>query len=355
MSEEMDMSAGDGASTESESFESNSYESDESSENEESYDYVDEDEDDEGDDKPKPKPKPKEQAKEESKDKESAPKKEDKKPDSKEKPKSSKISDEDLDKIATVKINGEVKEMPLREVIKLQQLEQVSHQKLREATTLKQKINEFLTEAKKNPEVFFKQVGMDPEEFAETLLAKKLEYLQMSDEQRRMMELEQENKRFKETAEQTKARQAQEAQAREYKTAQAQLDKDLGEAFKESGLPKHPFYVAQIAFEMRSALKRGEDLTAKEAVGKIKARRDQHFKETLSVSDVSTIQKLLGDEVLEKLRQADIERVTGRKSAPLPDSQGSGKSPVPKSRNKEPEYVNEEGYHKWLESLKRNV
>lgn len=265
------------------------------------------------------------------------------------------LGESDLSKKVRVKINGQEKVMTVKEVIKLQQLEQASHEKMRTAAQLEKQVKGFVEFLKANPKAAMQQLGVDPYEFAEMTLAEKLEAMSMSPEQRELSEL----KAWKaEQERQEKLRQEHEEQQKmtRAETAEAErLDKELADAFSTSGLPKHKLYVMHVADLMRTEARRGNDLSAREAVSIIKDKVSGLIREAVGSLDADAIRALLGDETVKKLRESELRKVTAgaapttKSSSVSLDADGTEKRV---SKPKASKYVNEKGYRAYLEQLK---
>lgn len=252
------------------------------------------------------------------------------------------LGDSDLDALVSVKINGEMKKLTLREVQKGYQLESAARQRMQQAQETQRKFEQLL---QSDLAEIAKQKGVDLEAHAEELLAKKYELMQMSPEQRRLHEYEtreaQEQARIQQTregilgqikelvgddlppgAENASPEQLQAFFAHQkqlHAHTQKQIDQEFVAAWNEVGLPQHPFFGAKMAFEMMShqkrnaqAIKEGrvQPLQAKEVAAKLKTDFMSHVSQVVSQMDAQAIQELLGKDTLEKLRVHDVNRVT---------------------------------------------
>lgn len=244
------------------------------------------------------------------------------------------LGEQDMEKIVTLKVNGEVMKMPLKEAVKHFQLERVSQDKMREARQAKEMAAQLIQLAKNDPDKFFDVTGIDADTFAESRLARKYELMMMSPEQRELFEL----KQWKEQQEQM-LRQAQEEEERQALTqAEAQemqsLEKEIVEAWQESGLPKHKVFGQFMAAQMLSHQKRtGEALQAKEAAAIVKRDFLRNVGEILTSLDAPAILDVIPKDVLSKVRQYDVERVTGKAASKIGGGR-PGNNPVTKSSNK---------------------
>lgn len=260
------------------------------------------------------------------------------------------LGEQDFDSVVTVKINGETKEMSLREVIKLNQLENASHAKMKEAAQLMKQVQGVIHMAKTDPKMFLRETGIDPEEFAESTLAEKYRMMQMSPEQRKMLEYEQKVKQYEERDKEAKQNYEKEQVSRVEAQEMSRLDTEVGDAWKESGLPKTKYMAAQIAAHMLSSSKQGKPLTAKEAAANVKAAFVSNAREVISQLDAEAIQEILGKDVLKKIRDWDVKRVTGKSA-----SSGS-KSPGSKPASDGPKsFTNQNEWRKYMDELSASL
>ena len=135
-----------------------------------------------------------------------------------------------------------------------------------------------------------------------------------------------------------------------YERTQQDLNNEVLEAWKESGLPKHKYFGSLMAFQMMSHQKRtGEPLQAKEAAAKVKGDFVKAVKEIVAQLDPQGIQDLLGADVMAKVRQADIDRVTSKVASTV----GQHNRPGNQSASDKPKRpMNEYEYREYIRKMK---
>lgn len=245
------------------------------------------------------------------------------------------LAETELDALVQIKIDGVMHEMPVRDALKLQSLEKASQSRMEKAAKLEKQVQEFVKWASKNPDQFLKETGIDPDDFAEARLAKKYEMMQLSPEQKELLELRQ----WKEWYEKDQAEQksAQEAKALSAKEAEMMdgLQKEFVEAWKDSGLPVDSFFGSRVAFEMLSAAKQKRDLSPKDAAARVKEAYLRQTRGILSlIEDPEQLRQVLGDVVLKRLKQDDIKRATDNQAASMglkKNGPAQAASPKPKA------------------------
>lgn len=243
-------------------------------------------------------------------------------------------ADSDYDEIKIGSVSGKVPRQ-IAEAIK--NLERGFQTKAQEAAAK----SKLLSLAESNPKEFYKQTGKDPYEFAERMMLEKFENDSLSPEQKRLRELEAKNneyeskemaskqqiinelKKYGDVPEGLEKRPREEIlrylerQQAVHENAKQGLDQEIGDAFKESGLPPDRFIISKVAFEMSSALKRGKNLTAKEALAKVNQEYFGGVKDLFGKMDVKRIHEVVGDEFFERLRKYDLDQVTANAASKL--------------------------------------
>lgn len=257
------------------------------------------------------------------------------------------LTQEEMEEIALGSVKGKV---PKQLAKAIKDYERGIQGKFQETAKMRKEAEELL---KADEMELIKRKGKDPYEWAEELIARKIEELSMSPEQRRAAEAEKRLAEYEERERLQREEMERQEYSRREQTYMQQLDTEIAEAFKESGLPKHQFYVQQMAAEMLSASKRGEELSAKEAAAKVKGRTNGHIKELIGQLSPESVEELLGPEILKKIREYEVKKVTAN-AAPTLDS---GKRPTSQEAatskaksNSKP--MSEREYRQWMESLK---
>jgi hypothetical protein len=196
--------------------------------------------------------------------------------------------------------------------------------------------------------------GVNLEELAETLLAKKYDLMHMDPNQRQALEYKEKLDAYEAKENQSKqglldqikevvgslpdgADQATKEQLQIYLGHQKQIyqqetakyQKEVAEAWLETGLPKYSSVGKDIAFQMLKAQKSGTPLQPREAAAIVKAERLSSAREIMSQMDAKAIQDFLGTELVQKLRDYDVDRVNQNKGPQFGNPQnGPGQTPA---------------------------
>ena len=263
-----------------------------------------------------------------------------------------------LDKKIKVKVDGEEIITTVRELQKGYQLESASRKRMQEAAEHKKMALSLLDLAKTDKKKFFEITGEDPYEFAEATLAEKLEMMGMSDEQRESLKLKEENKNLKQRAEAFDRQEKEKTHNAEVQREYERLEKEVTEAWTESGLPDGKMFKASIAQTIIADQKmkdkqrtEGLDpepyLTASGAASIVKENWLKSVGHTFNKMDAEAILKVLDKDTVKKIQQAEIKRVSAKTSPEYSKSRPGSK---PASKAKRPEST-EDAYRKWQESL----
>lgn len=261
-----------------------------------------------------------------------------------------KLGATDMDALVEIQVNGQKKELPLREAIKIKQLQDASYQKMNEAAQAKKQAEQLMQMFKTDPEQFAKVTGIDLDSFSEERLARKYELQQMSPEQRELMQAKAQVENYKKMDLQSKQsllneireltgevvppevaqnipkeRMMQYLAGKKAEVLQHQTNFEgefLG-AWKGTGLPADPMFGQWVAAMMLNHQKLlnakkidGEPLQAKEAAVKVKSRLTNSVRSMFSQMDAQAIHEFLGKDLVQKLRDYDVERVN-RQNDPL--------------------------------------
>lgn len=290
------------------------------------------------------------------------------------------LAEQDLDAYIEHKVNGKVERVKVRDLQKAYGLDKTANQRMQEAAQIKKQQQQLVHLFQNDFDKFCEATGINKADFlrknlstqkeiAEEILAAEYERAQMSPEARRALELEQELNQFKTRDSEAKkpiiakireivpesqlpkglenatAEQLQEfyqAKQQEFTQGVDNFANELLEAWQAQGLPRQKEFGQWMAQVMMDHQKRtGESLQPSEAAAKVKARFLKSTQSLLSQMDAKAIQETLGEEILKKLRDYDVSRVT--QSGPqfgVPNDQ------APQAVNEPKKYLNQVEWRK---------
>lgn len=204
-----------------------------------------------------------------------------------------------------LKIDQEELELDYDDLIKAAQKGRSADKRFKEAAAHKKDVDSFLSD----PWGYLKKNGKDPYELAESLLLEKLRYEDMTDEQREALHAKIELAELKEEKEgrdkSEKDRQLADIQAK----AVREIDEDIFDALKSTGRKPTPRLIARIAENLMAHLnKGGERVSAKDILGSVQKEYVSDISEYLSQMTPHELRQVLPKDVLDALRQADVDQ-----------------------------------------------
>lgn len=213
----------------------------------------------------------------------------------------------------SIKVNGKEQDVELtdQEVIRYVQKSQASDAAFREASAIKQQSLQFIEMLKKDPRSVLdhKSFGHDTRKLAETWLSEAIED-ELADPRdkevrqlkKQLVEREEIEKKFKQ--EQTKVR--EDGLRQKY---QADIQKDIVEAMKDSGLPKTSRTISRIAYYMQQGLRRQVNLAPKDVIDLVKRDYTEDIKELFGSLEGDALLERVGKETTEKIRKHQVNKL----------------------------------------------
>lgn len=148
--------------------------------------------------------------------------------------------------------------------------------------------------------------------WAEELLLEKLRYDELSPEQKRVLQLEQEKEEYARKAKEYEEKEKQQYKAAAQQQAIEQIDIEIGQALKSLGKPATPRLVARIAEQMLASMSsdNAQRIPANKAMQTVLGEFQQELSEYIENLSVEEARKVLPKKLIDGLRKADIEAVT---------------------------------------------
>lgn len=232
------------------------------------------------------------------------------------------LSEADLDRVVTVKVDGQPQRLKVRDVLSEYSLRTTSHKRLEEAAKLRKEADSDKAQVKQLVELLRDPDGMVAvaEQMGISLAAlrDRIEReLSTPDDVKRMRSIEQREKAIE-------ARERAEREAREKARMDAETRqwvererKEMTGAIEAAGLPKTPQVMGMIAKVKLAALDAGVTLTASEAAETVREELRALVGGVVSASEPDALRSLLGDK-LEAVRKSEVERAVAGRNAALP-------------------------------------
>ena len=195
------------------------------------------------------------------------------------------------------------------------QLSKVSQKRMSEFSKLQSEAQQFIEELRKNPEKILSDpnLGIDMKKLAARVIEEEIANSQKSPEQLEKEKLQAELKRMKEDRDREKEDFQKKESERLTQQAYEQYDTEMTRAIEKSDLPKSPYVVKKMADYLYTALQNGVDLTADEVMPLVREEIQKDIADMFSTMPEDVISKILGKDVLTKLRKSNIARAKGLK------------------------------------------
>ncbi len=221
-----------------------------------------------------------------------------------------------------VKVNGRTVKMSRQEVLEHASLSHAANQKFDEASKMRKEFEESKSKYSKDPVKAFLDFAKDlpPAEKRKALeefyMREYIEPENMTAEQKKLkayeLKVQEYEAREKEKAEKEEADKSSKLveQQRDY------LQNQIIEALETSNLPKSKDTVKRIAFYMRQNLMNGWDAPMDMIIRQVKNERQSSIRDEIQTSSAEQILELLGDEVVNKIRRYDLQKLRDSRQAP---------------------------------------
>lgn len=209
-----------------------------------------------------------------------------------------------------VKVNGKEAEVDYDELVKRYQLAEAAEERFQSAAKMRQEadsIKQQLAEYETDPWAYMAKHGKDPYQAAEQLLLRKLQWEQMSEEQRALEIEKQKRIELEKRIEDMTAKERQDALAKAETQAIKEIDDEISEAVTELGVKPTPALIAQIAATLLSYHEAGKQVTAKEVVKRVRDQISTSAREMISSMSVEDLRAFLPKGHLDGLRKAAVD------------------------------------------------
>lgn len=195
------------------------------------------------------------------------------------------------------------------------QMAKLGSTKAQEYNQLEKEVTAFIQELKANPRKALANpaIGIDIKQLAAEILEEEIMNSQKSPEQLEKERLEAELKQEREERAREKKQQQEQEYNRLVEQEYERYDNLISSALEKSDLPKSPYVVNKITDYMIMALQHGRDLPVESVVELAREEILDDIKQMFGVMPAETIEAILGQENLTKLRKS---RVTKAKVTP---------------------------------------
>lgn len=217
-----------------------------------------------------------------------------------------------------VTVNGKTRYYTTEELKQRASLADGSYERLEEASKILKQVQSRDTRFKETPEEVFdyltKELGHDAERVRSAMekyyKAKFIDPEEMTPEQKRIAELEEENRKFKSEREKEESERRTKAEQEEFNKELELTQKELIEAMEKAGLARDKFNLSRVAFHYRNLASKGIEPTPERVAIKVNEEFDRVLTSRVDrCKSPDELVALLGDKVVEMIRQYDIQKL----------------------------------------------
>lgn len=188
------------------------------------------------------------------------------------------------------------------------QLSKAAQKRMQEYADLRKQVEEFVEFARKDPRALLKEVGYDPEKFAEELMNERIENSRKSPEQLEKERLVKELEQLKKERETEKSAR-EKAEYERLKNEEAQkLDDMMSQALTSGGLPKSAATVKRMADYMLIAAQNNVDLEPSDLIPLLKKELQDDLKDLFSASPDELVEELVSKERIANIRRSQLAK-----------------------------------------------
>lgn len=130
----------------------------------------------------------------------------------------------------------------------------------------------------------------------------------LTEDQRKVRSLEEENKRYKDSEAKLIEQHEKEQFQKAVEHHRNRLDLDILETMKAGNFPKTPEYAKRIAFYMRESLQNNYDAPKETIIRKVRNEMTGGFKNIIDNSSVPELIEILGEKTMNEIRRHDIDQ-----------------------------------------------
>lgn len=219
-----------------------------------------------------------------------------------------------------IKVNGKTQRLTRDELIARAQLSESATSRFEEAAQARKQVEKIISTARSNPieALMDPALGLSKDQirdaFEKWYAQEYIDPETLTPEQLRLRDAEAKLKAYETAESESKAK--KEAEEQEQLTAREteNLQKTIVEAMESSGLPKTKFFVSRMAFYMRQNLLNGWEAPTSVIVAQVRKERQEIMSDLTESSDPETLIALLGDGVVNKIRQHDLKKLREKRA-----------------------------------------
>lgn len=188
------------------------------------------------------------------------------------------------------------------------QLSKAAQRAMQENSTFQKQVGEFFKDLKSNTKAKLLELGIDPREFAASVIEEEIKKAQMSPEQIRQQELEEELNKLKAESKKKEEDFNQRELGRLREIEFEKIDNQMTMALDKSDLPKKPYVVRKMAEYMLIGANNGINLSPDEVLPLVRNELLGDLQEIINSLPEDKAEEFIGKEVLNRFRKKNLAK-----------------------------------------------
>lgn len=199
------------------------------------------------------------------------------------------------------------------------QMAKAAQKRMSEFSQLQKEVRSFVEALKKDPRKVLTDptIGLDVKKFAAEILEEEIQNSKKSPDQLAREKLERELKDLKEQRDNEKKENSAKELSRLQEQAYERYDIAISNAIEKTDLPKSPYVLGKITDLMILAVQNGLDISADDIMPVVREDIANDLKQMFAVMPEEAIERIVGKDVLTKIRKKNISKVKSA-AAPTP-------------------------------------
>ncbi len=189
------------------------------------------------------------------------------------------------------------------------QLSKKAQKSMQEVSSIRSQVQDFVKMLTGDTKAALAQLGIDPKEFAASIIEEELKLQAMSPEQRERLELEHKLKQLEEEREREKQEFNQRELARLQQQEYERVETKMVAAIESSGIPRSTYAIKKMASYMMDGAKEGVMLEPEDVVELVKQEIQDDLKELINALGEDKVENFIGKDILDKVRKKNISKI----------------------------------------------
>lgn len=238
-----------------------------------------------------------------------------------------------------VVVNGKTVKMTRQQVMDNASMSVAAADKFAEASKTRKEVDRIIKTAKENPI----EALMDPalglsrdqirEAFEKWYSKEFIEPERLTPDQRKMKEYEEKVKKYEDQDKAQKLKEEEDQLTQLTGQQKEFLQNQIIEALETSGLPKTKFFASRMAFYMKQNAMNGWDAPLSMIVQQVKNERSNMMSDFTENATAEHLISLLGEGVINKIRQHDLAQLRSKRNIPAPTTQSNPSRSTSEKKN----------------------